>query len=247
MTEQEKLMYKILGNISAANSPIVFKGALITKLILAEHGFEDVERITNDIDGNWIDTPPSMIILADTINQSLGDLKSKYYAAAIREYGEKKSAGISIIEKNTNDRIILMDISIKPVIGSKIYHYGEAKIKGVLVDEIISDKISVLSGNYIFRRTKDMIDVYALSSCVDFQTKEIFDIYEKTKREINSFDAFLTRKSDLEHAYNKLKGVEGKPDFANIYFHLDNFLRPFIEKDCTNKIWKSTSALWRDL
>lgn len=31
MTEKEKLMYKILGKISDANIPIVFKGALITK------------------------------------------------------------------------------------------------------------------------------------------------------------------------------------------------------------------------
>lgn len=34
MTEQEKLMYEILGQITTSDSPIVFKGGLITKLIL---------------------------------------------------------------------------------------------------------------------------------------------------------------------------------------------------------------------
>jgi len=44
MTEQEKLMCEIMGNISQTKAPIVFKGALITKLILAEHGTETRHR-----------------------------------------------------------------------------------------------------------------------------------------------------------------------------------------------------------
>jgi hypothetical protein len=39
MTQQEQLMYQILGRISETDAPIVFKGALITKLVLAENGY----------------------------------------------------------------------------------------------------------------------------------------------------------------------------------------------------------------
>ena len=78
--------------------PIIFKGALITKLVLTEHEFNEIQRTTNDIDCNWIDTPPSMEVLADTVNQALGDLQNQFYAKAGREYGDKKSAGINIIE-----------------------------------------------------------------------------------------------------------------------------------------------------
>ena len=52
MTEHEKLMLGIMGRISNANAPIVFKGALITKLILSEHGFDIVTRTTNDMDAS---------------------------------------------------------------------------------------------------------------------------------------------------------------------------------------------------
>lgn len=38
MTEREKLMYRIIGNISESNAPIIFKGGLITKLILMQIG-----------------------------------------------------------------------------------------------------------------------------------------------------------------------------------------------------------------
>jgi hypothetical protein len=69
MTEHEKLMYQVLGKISESNAPIVFKGALITKLILAENGYSTSERMTRDIDANWVDAPPSMHVLVEAVNK----------------------------------------------------------------------------------------------------------------------------------------------------------------------------------
>ena len=45
MTDKERFMYQIMGEISKANAPIVFKGALVTKLILAENGYTAVEYV----------------------------------------------------------------------------------------------------------------------------------------------------------------------------------------------------------
>lgn len=39
MNEKEKLMYNIMGSFNNINAPIVFKGAMITKLILMENNF----------------------------------------------------------------------------------------------------------------------------------------------------------------------------------------------------------------
>jgi len=46
MTGHEQLMYQVIGAISVSNALIVFKGALIIKLILEEHGFDMLERIS---------------------------------------------------------------------------------------------------------------------------------------------------------------------------------------------------------
>ena len=43
-------MYEILAAISNTEVPIIFKGALITKLVLKEQGFDQIERMTRDID-----------------------------------------------------------------------------------------------------------------------------------------------------------------------------------------------------
>ena len=50
MTQNELFMYDILGRISSTDAPIVFKGGLITKLILAEKQFTSIDRATVDRD-----------------------------------------------------------------------------------------------------------------------------------------------------------------------------------------------------
>ena len=247
MTDLEQLMYRVLGKISATNAPIVFKGALITKLVLEENGFTHYNRPTVDIDANWVGAPPTMDDLVTTIQRSLGDLREQFYAVAIRDYEEKKSAGISIRTKSMDKEIMSMDISIKPVVGSKVYQYGEIGIKGVLPTEILADKITVLSKHLVFRRAKDLIDVYALAHCVEVQTSEVFNVLESKSAIVGEFAELFTRCNDVEHAYDKLKGVDGKPPFEDVYPYLTAFVRPFAQRNTTPCIWNSSQQTWDDL
>ena len=247
MTEHEQLMYHVLGRISESNAPIVFKGALITKLILAENGYTASERMTRDIDANWVDIPPSMCVLVETVNKSLESFDGALHAETIREYGEGKSAGIAITNTATGDRIISMDITIKPVFGSREYFYGEVGIRGVLACEILADKISVLSKQIMFRRVKDLVDVYALAHCVNVQTTEIFDVFKGKLAVVGEFSELFTQRDDVEHAYNKLKRMENKPLFDDVYTYLTQFVQPFAQQDETPRIWNSESLTWEDL
>ena len=121
MTEKEKLMYQIMGRISESDAPIVFKGAMVTKFILAAGGYTDLNRQTKDIDANWTGAPPSMGDLVDAINRSFGGMREQYVAVAFRDYGEKKSAGISVRSKDTGEEAFTMDISVKPVSGRGVF------------------------------------------------------------------------------------------------------------------------------
>lgn len=71
MTKQEEIMYEIIGAITDTDLPIVFKGCLVLKLLLKENGFEEIERMTRDIDASWIETAPTMAVIAGEINQCL--------------------------------------------------------------------------------------------------------------------------------------------------------------------------------
>jgi len=245
MTEKERFMYLLMGKITESNAPIVFKGAMVTKLILAEGGYTALERQTKDIDANWVGPIPSMNTLVDTINHSLGELKEQVYAVAFREYGEKMSAGISLREKQTDEEIISMDIDMRPIHGSRMYHYGEIGVKGVLVDEVLADKLTVLSKQRIFRRVKDMVDIYALAHCVKVNTGNIYELFKKNPdREIGAFDEFIHRRQDVEHAYDRLRGITDKPPFSQVYDYVISFIQPFANRDETPRVWSSENLSW---
>lgn len=246
MTEKEKLMYDVLAKISDIDVPIVFKGALITKLILEEHGYKEIQRMTKDIDANWVGNPPSMSYLSATIRGALAELNDRFNVEESREYGQGRSAGLTIRDKVTGDKVISMDIDIKPSSGERLYYYGEASIKGVLANDILADKICTMSSDAVFKhRAKDMIDVYALTHCVIVDVKEIFDTCRKSNRNLQSFESFFGRKDDVEHAYNKLKGIQGKPDFSVVYDYLSKFVVPFAEKKIKHQIWNPNKKSWQ--
>ena len=114
-------------------------------------------------------------------------------AELTREYSENKSAGITIFDKNTGDPLVEMDISMNKSQVSRLYHRDGLTIRGVLPTEILADKISVLSGNKIFRRAKDLVDVYALAHCVEVRTIEIYDSHQRNGRTLGSFLEFQNR------------------------------------------------------
>lgn len=249
ITQKEQLMYEIISQISDINTPITFKGGLITKLVLEENGFNQIERHTQDIDANWIGTPPPMSYIVDTINYALGNLQNKYTAVITREYNieRSESAGIALINNEDGEKIVSMDLDIKPLSGSQIYYLGETSIKGVMDNEILADKICAISSNAVYKhRSKDLIDIFSLSHCVNVSVMEIYDACKRNNRKIDSFEAFFNRTSDVEHAYNKLKRIEGKPLFHEIYTYLSVFVMPFAERDFTDKIWQPKTMLWKD-
>jgi hypothetical protein len=245
MTKLEQRMYQILGAVSATDAPIVFVGGLITKLILAENDFS-LDRPTVDIDANWTGAPPSMDGLVRAVNQSLEVFDGELVAQAKREYDDQQTAGLSIVETATGSVVISMDIDIRPVSGSRIYYYGEMEIRGVLPTEILADKVSVLSSRYIFRRAKDMVDVYALAHCVRASTSEIYDVHRMKGSELGAFFEFYSRRQDVEHAYERLRGISGKPAFAEIHAYLEKFVSPFAQKDEAPRLWNTGTSEWED-
>ena len=118
--------------------------------------------------------------------------------------------------------------------------------RGVLANEILADKITVLSGIRMFRRSKDLVDVYALTHCVKVLTIDIFEIIESKHLELGKFAEFMTRRDDVGHAYTKLQGVEGKPPFEDVYLYLTKLIYPFALRDRTPRTWDYKNQVWTD-
>jgi hypothetical protein len=247
MSKNEELMYRILCKLfDNDEAPIVCKGALITKLVLSQNNYAEVIRETKDIDLNWTGEPPKPEILEALIEKAVKKVDPTFGVKYDREYIPGKTTGGITVTNAVGKQILTMDIDIKGVTGQKIYNFEADRIRGVLPTEIFADKIAAISGDKVFRRAKDIVDVYALSSCVSVSTDEIYYTSAQTGNEIKAFDGFLNRKYDLGHAYDKLRGVEGKPPFETVYSRLKAFLSPFIEHDRTPRVWSVDMAGWSE-
>jgi hypothetical protein len=161
-----------------------------------------------------------------------------------REYSDNRSAGFYIFDPNTGAELTTIDIDIISVKDSRIYQIGPVSFSGVKPSSVICDKICAISSHLVFRRAKDLLDLYALGHCLTVKTSEIYCALNSTTNTIDSFNEFTTRQSDLRHAFEKLKRIQSKPDFTTVYSYLTDFLEPFIEKNQADLIWDNHRSSW---
>ncbi len=245
MTEREKLMYSVITQLASTDVPLIFKGGMVTNLVLDENSYVGVRRATVDIDANWTDTPPTMQYLTGVLTRALSGINPDYLIIPFREYGDNRSAGFNVFEKAAQAKVFSMDIEIKPVTGSRTYHYGEMSFQGVLPAEILADKIVSVSGDLVYKhRAKDVIDTFALSHCILVNTREIYYACHSRGKEIKDFNGFLTKLPEMEHAYNKLGRIDNKPHFSAVHEYLSDFLEPFISKDFSEQVWDANRRSW---
>jgi len=244
LTEQEKKMYDVMGTIASNDVPVIYKGALVTKLILQENNFDDFVRETRDIDASWAGaTPPSMEQLTIMLNRALIGLNLE--AVAVREHGEKMSASYDIFDMLNSELTMTIDIDMRSAVESRTYQFNTMTFKGVTSDNVLSDKISAVSTDRIFRRAKDLIDIYALAHCVNVRTNNIHRIWERESRAIGDFNAFINRRDELRHSYDKLRRISAKPEFDVLYDYLTCFLSPFIKTKAAMLVWNNRESYWK--
>ena len=114
--------------------------------------------------------------------------------------------------------------------GIQVYRLEDIQFRGVIVQQMLVDKIAVVSSSKVFRRIKDMVDLYYLSQCVQINVEDVRSIAEKTNRKIEDFSDFMTRKDDLKHAYDKFRfsGSAEKPDFETVYLAVWDYLHDLL-------------------
>lgn len=197
--------------------------------------------MTKDIDGDWIGEGPTMEQIEIALRQAVKNIDPSMDITVYREYGEKRSAGFKIIDQSQN-KIASIDLSVRKNLYSVPYitYINGVTIVGASLTKMISDKLHAVSGEHIYRRTKDLLDIYVMSFISEFQTLDIYDVWEKTERVSGDFSHFLNHKREIAQAYDRLKGIHNKPEFEELYARLTVFLEPFYEKE------KNLDLTWKE-
>lgn len=212
--------------------PISFKGSMVLKACLMEAGFSEDTRHTVDIDGNWnTDTSPSGEQMVESIQKALNQNNIALDVSLYRMYGEGRSAGFELRDRTTGEILFTMDIDVnRPVVPTKIYEVEGIRFCGVVPKQMMADKISVISGDKVFRRMKDIIDLYYFSQVFEFDSNEILRIMKENGRNLGEFNGFLNRTDELRHTYDKFRfsGDVNKPTFEEIYQAVKTYIKKLL-------------------
>ena len=235
ITAQEKLMYKVMKSIYDSGIPISFKGSMVLKACLIEAGYTEDTRHTFDIDANWYsDAAPTAEQMTSSLQNAMDRNALGLDVELNRMYGNGRSAGFKICERATGDELFTMDMDVnRPPIETRIYEIEGLCFSGASPSSMITDKIAAISSDKVFRRIKDVIDLYYISKVFRFDKKTILHTLHNSGRAMGDFDGFLNRRDDLQHAYEKFRfsGNVKKESFDDVYQSVKRYINPLLPRE----------------
>lgn len=221
-------LYNVMEELSKADVPIVFKGAMVLNLAIRNNNPSKVERATRDIDGDWVGEGPTMEEMEEALQSAVKKVDSSLNVQISRVFAERKSAGFRIINEN-GEKIASIDLSVRQNQFCEPYisYVNGISINGASLSKMLSDKIYAISGENVCRRMKDVLDIYVISFISEINVDEMYQIWKDTGRELGDFRAYRAQFVELKEAYDKMKGVKNKPDFQDVYQKVNDIVCKF--------------------
>ena len=232
LTAEEKIMYEVMTAIYESGIPMNFKGSMVLKACLAEAGYLEDIRHTVDIDGNWYsDVAPTGEQMVESIQNALKRKGIELDVSLYRMYGEGRSAGFELTDLSTGEVLFSMDIDVnRPFTATRIYEVEEIRFCGISALQMIADKVSAVSTDRVFRRIKDVVDLYYLSKVIVFDKDSVLMSIHNAGRTLDNFEAFLNKQEELSHSYEKFRfaGNVNKPAFDEVYNTVKEYIKDIL-------------------
>ena len=235
ISAEEKLMYAVMKAIYDSGISMDFKGSMVLKACLLELKYTEEIRHTVDIDANWYsDTAPSAEQMAKSLQIAIQDCGIDLNVSPYRMYGKGRSAGFELTDSATGELLFTMDVDVNRLAAkTKIYEVEGVRFSGVVPSQMIADKISAISTDKVFRRIKDVVDLYYISQVFVFNKADILETLKNSGRTLDSFNGFLHRPGDLQHSYEKFRfaGNVDKPPFDEVYRSVKAFIEDILPEN----------------
>lgn len=219
----EVILYNIIEELSKEDVPIVFKGALALKDLLYMNNPDlEFNRRTTDIVANWCSEYNEDKII-EIIDASVKKVNNNYSVELYRQPGENISMGINILDEN---KIIVskIDMDIKNNPFYIICKINDTNIKYSNINKMMSDKLLSISGSHVFRRIKDLFDIYLIVLNYQIKREDIDEILKYESKKLGDFSVLFSNKDLIKNGYDKLKNIDNKPNFEIIWNTLIEFL-----------------------
>lgn len=234
ISAEEKLMYQVMKAVFDSGIPVSFKGSMVLKACLLEAGYAEETRHTVDIDANWVsDTPPTAQQMVESLQSAFRNSGINLDVNLYRMYSEGRSAGFELKDAATGEILFTMDVDVnRPVPPTRIYEVDGLRFCGVSPIQMIADKVAAVSSDKVFRRIKDVVDLYYLSKVFSFDRSAVLQTLKDSGRTLEGFHGFLHRQEELRHSYDKFRftGDVAKPPFDEVYRAVKTFIKDILPK-----------------
>ena len=149
-------------------------------------------------------------------------------------YGEGRSAGFMLTDRATGAELFSMDMDVnRPMVETRLYEIAGLTFQGVSPTQMIADKVSAVSSNKVFRRVKDVIDLYYISKAFPFPKEAVLQTLKNNERSLERFDGFLKHPEELRHAYEKFRVGDDieKPSFDEVFLTVKNYIKGVLPRE----------------
>ena len=229
----EEYMSRMISAMSRLGYPVMFKGAMVLKT--ATQRKVHTSRMTKDLDLEWKMQGITNEKLFDLVKLAMRHAGLDLVVTQTRQFAERRSASFAFTQKNSSIPVFTMDIKIdlKNLFYSSYFTADGVEFNGASLEKMYTDKAVAISTKTVFRRIKDVYDLYLLSHFSGFKLSRIAYIINQLDMKIGDYTEFLNdvdSKHGLKYAYSKLQDIENKPDFDVIYGRVKLFVEPLISK-----------------
>ncbi|MBP3869809.1 MAG: hypothetical protein J6E46_02405 [Faecalicoccus sp.] len=108
-----------------------------------------------------------------------------------RMCNQNRSAGFKLYNKEIGKTQFTMDVDVnRPMLQTKIYEITGIRFRGVIPVCIIADKVFVISTDKVFRRIKDVIDLFYLVHVIPYDKDAVNEILASSGRTLGDFNSF---------------------------------------------------------
>lgn len=235
------IMYALMGAMSKMGYPVVFKGAMVLHALTLNTPINTF-RMTEDIDADWVGLTITNEELYFKISNAVSSLGiPNLYVIQKKNFKVGMSAEFHIMQKGVEDVLFTMDIGVKNNNHHLVYKLPSGvSFLGSHPNKIFADKVSAISTRKVYRRVKDIYDMYLLSHISGYRIKYIHEALLDAGRELESFNEFLNdpmKPKGLEYAFERMRSVENKPNYQEMYARVLRFIAPFIESTKVDGEW----------
>lgn len=233
-------------SLKCTKGDLVLKGGLALEDKLRATA-PDFLRYTHDIDLH--------VGSIETYTEVFGDIESwlnsgtnKYVfkSTKVRDFKNGSAGYDFIVSAGTEQMRVGIDLNVAPMQIISIDYTDTFSIPTYDIYTMLADKMAVMCNRVIFRRIKDLYDIYAILHLADISYAQLWQrVGRKRPGVVSQCNYMLLPEhyDSLQHAFTQFKGIEQHHDFDSIISVVSYFMTKYMKGDVV--IWDHNQLIWK--